>query len=187
MRCSDKGREWRYALVALAIAALMFGCQDGPITGGLAPSDPGSHAALQKGGSRVVPDAGQLKWKTNTDGSTVTAKISANTGGAFSNGDFAMSVPPGALSRDAKMSITVAAGEYLTADFGPDGSFNVPVTLTISYKNAELANVDQSRLRMKWYDTSSNKWVKVQGTIDTAKQTVTAEVWHFTQYTLSIE
>lgn len=187
MRCSDKGRVWRCALATLIMVALMLGCQDGSVTRVLAPSEPGSHLALQKGGPAFVPDAGQLKWRTTHNATTAWAKISAATGGAFSNGDFAMSVPPGALSRNSKMSITVIAGDYLTADFGPDGTFKTPVTLTISYKNADLKNIDQGRLRMKWYDTSSRKWVKVQGTVDTANQTVTAEVWHFTQYTVSTE
>lgn len=192
------GRDRYLGIITAMLVAGLLGCQDGPMKAGLAPTDFSNPATLHKGGKgsdetagtslvTVIPDAGQLKRQTSASGSTLTARISATTGGAFSNGDFAMSVPPNALSKDTKMSIRIIAGDYLLADLGPDGYFKVPVTLTISYRNASPKNVDPDRLRMKWYDTSSNKWVKVEGTVDTANQTVTAEVWHFTQYTLSTE
>jgi hypothetical protein len=70
----------------------------------------------------------------------------------------------------------------LAYDFGPDETtFNPPITLTMSYDPAELPEgVSEGDLYIVYWDGS--QWVTLESTVDTAANTVSAEVAHFTEF-----
>jgi hypothetical protein len=106
-------------------------------------------------------------------------------GGLIAHCGHQIIVPKYALPQDAEMSITVDNNDYITVDFGPDRWFNKPVTVVISYKDADLSGIDESSLTMAWYDETKGEWIAVDCTVDSIKKIVRAKVPHFTQYTLS--
>lgn len=111
--------------------------------------------------------------------------IKRNYGGMIKFGGHSIDVPKYATKQDAQFSISIAPDDYITADFGPDGWFDQEVTVTISYKDADLTGINPSKLTLAWYDENSGQWVDLGGTVDLIQKTVTAKAWHFTQYTIS--
>jgi len=106
-------------------------------------------------------------------------------GGLISYCGHQIIVPANALTQDTEMSVSVDKNDYITVDFGPDMSFQKPVTIIISCRDADLAGTDPNKLTISWYDTATGQWLAVPSTVDTVKQTIKAIVSHFTQYTIS--
>jgi len=113
--------------------------------------------------------------------------ISRNQGGLIKFGGHSVSVPKYATKQDAQFSISISPNDYITVDFGPDGWFDQYVTVTISYKDANLAGIDPRRLTLAWYDETLGQWIDLGGVVDVVKKTVTAKTNHFTQYTISMK
>ena len=78
--------------------------------------------------------------------------------------------------------------EYLAGssiyNFAPDGAkFDQPVTIAIYYDSSLLPDdFNESDLFIAWYDTSSQQWVKLSGSVDTDKNIVSAQSNHFTDF-----
>ena len=66
----------------------------------------------------------------------------------------------------------------------PNGAtFEPPIELTLKYKLAEVpADTNESVLVMAWWD--GDRWTFLDSTVDTAENTVTAEVSHFTPFAI---
>ncbi len=111
--------------------------------------------------------------------------IKRNYGGLIKLGGHSVDVPKYATKQDAEFSINISPNDYITVDFGPDGWFDQPVTVTISYKDADLTGINPLKLTLAWYDESTGQWIDLGGVVDLVKKTVTAKAWHFTQYTIS--
>lgn len=111
--------------------------------------------------------------------------IKKTHGGMIKFAGHSIAVPKYATKVDAEFSINISANDYITADFGPDGWFDKEVSVTISYKDADLTGIDPTKLTLAWYDESAGQWIDLGGVVDLVKKTVTAKAWHFTQYTLS--
>jgi hypothetical protein len=111
--------------------------------------------------------------------------IKRSFGGLIKFGGHSIKVPKYATKQDAQFSISISPTDYITVDFGPDGWFDQPVIVTISYKDADLTGIDPSKLTLAWYDESTGQWIDLGGVVDVVKQTVTAKTNHFTQYTIS--
>ncbi|MFH0914695.1 MAG: hypothetical protein V1849_05370, partial [Chloroflexota bacterium] len=71
-------------------------------------------------------------------------------------------------------------------DFGPSGAtFSPPVTLTLSYDPALiLMGVSETSLTIAWWNTSVGRWETLTSVVNTASRTVSAEVSHFTTFTV---
>ncbi|MCG3154356.1 MAG: hypothetical protein DKINENOH_00950 [bacterium] len=112
--------------------------------------------------------------------------VKRSWGGLVAHCGHKIIVPKGnALWQDHDMSITISATDYIQVDFGPDGEFNQPVTIVLSYKDADLTGTDEQKLTIVWWDEKRGQWVEVGGVVNTATQSISAQVWHFTQYALS--
>lgn len=112
--------------------------------------------------------------------------VPASTGGTLQFGEFTFYVPPGSLNEDTIISITQTSDSYIQMDFGPDGTqFDPPATMTVSYATANLRNLKPSNLSVSWFNTATNQWVNIGGTVDQNAKTVSASVAHFTRYSLS--
>lgn len=108
-------------------------------------------------------------------------------GGLIAHCGHQIIVPANALSNDATMSISVDKSSYITVDCGPDGWFNKPVTVVISYRDGDLTSIDLNKLTLAWHDTNLNKWIDLGGNVDTIRKIVKVVTWHFTQYTISMK
>ena len=121
------------------------------------------------------------------EGTTKNLWLESSIGGLISHCGHKIEVPQNALPQDAQMAITLDDTGYIIAHLGPNGWFSSQVKVVIPYANADLGNGDPNDLVVAWLDESTNNWVSVGGSADQGAQTVSAWVWHFTQYTLSYD
>ncbi len=79
-----------------------------------------------------------------------------------------------------------ASAMGLTYDFGPDGAtFNPPIALEFSYDPSNIpAGVNEEDLVIAYYDKNAAKWIKLASTVNTATNTITALVSHFTAFAI---
>ena len=60
-----------------------------------------------------------------------------------------------------------------------DLEFSGPVTLTYKYESSEIPpNMDETQLKISYYDSISKVWVAWPSTVDTIRKTVTAQITH---------
>lgn len=120
------------------------------------------------------------------DGTGISKVISAKRGGKIGYLGHAIGVPPGAVSDDTEFSITIKSTQYMDIEFGPDGAFDVPVELTISYADADLSGISEDDLTIAWYDPASGIYYDIGAAIDKRNKVLKVLVKHFTQYSLSV-
>ena len=139
---------------------------------------------LSSGDMQTVMEA-QAGFGSQFLGKTVSKWTTKKDGGKIWHGGHKVDFPSSALAQDAYASIAVSPSNYIQVDFGPDGTFAKDVTVTISYKNANLNGISESSLTLAWYDPATGQWIAVNSTVDTNKKWITAKVRHFTEYTIS--
>jgi len=106
-------------------------------------------------------------------------------GGVVSVLDVSLEVPPMALERNTQISIDIPDPNLFVYDFGPDGlQFQKPATITISYDYADLTNIDQSKIRLAWWDENAQQWIDQPCTIDPIAKKVIGPINHFSAYGL---
>ena len=74
----------------------------------------------------------------------------------------------------------------LAYDFGPEGaSFDQPATIRLSYDQAQLPeNVAEKNLIIAIWDNQLEEWARLDSNVDPANNIITAEVTHFSLYTI---
>ncbi len=80
------------------------------------------------------------------------------------------------------------AGEVIVAafDFGPDGAtFSPAMTITLEYDPAQIPEgVAEEDLVVAVYNSGTGEWEYLPVTVDTENNTVTADVRHFTVFSI---
>jgi len=114
--------------------------------------------------------------------------IDATNGGTMNSfdGTFSLSVPPGALAQDtilyAVESGNPKANTLISMDMRPGGiTFSSPSILEWSYASLNLGSMDEGSLVIFTYDGS---WQMLSSTVDTVAKTVTAQVEHFSPFSM---
>ncbi len=71
-------------------------------------------------------------------------------------------------------------------DLGPDGAtFDPPLRVVLPYDPGELPDgVREDELRAAYYDDASDTWVELPSVVDEDDMTVTADVSHFTEFSV---
>lgn len=111
--------------------------------------------------------------------------LSAEKGGVVTLLDVELYFPPKALDNDALISISIPDLAIFANDFGTNGlEFNEPVRVIMSYRDAALDNIDESSIKMAWFDERKGTWDVIDCQLDTIDKTVTAHVNHFSAYAL---
>ena len=111
--------------------------------------------------------------------------ISAEMGGQLSLLDVTLDIPPGAVPNDTLFSIFIPDDAMFYNEFGTSGlTFDVPVTVTMSYRDADLTGIDASTIRIAWHSGISGVWEDVECTLDQVNETVTGQLSHFSAYGL---
>ncbi|MDZ7361051.1 MAG: hypothetical protein ONB46_10035 [candidate division KSB1 bacterium] len=170
---------------------LAIGCSNEPASGPMSPVNPSRHSSLAKRntGNNTATQITPIPRRTrsvNGFGGTASKYMTVSAGGSLEYMGHHMRVPPGALSQNTEMYITDVSSDLIQANYGPSGTFNKPVTVTISYADADLRNVDLRKMTIAWYDEAAGAWVEVGGTVNREDQTISVAVTHFTQYTISM-
>jgi len=111
--------------------------------------------------------------------------VSAATGGRLELVDVVLEIPPYAVDNDTVFSILIPSLDEFYNEFGTSGlEFNVPVTVTMSYRSADLSSVDESTIRLGWLNEETGRWQDMVCEVDQVNKTVTGELHHFSAYAL---
>ncbi len=117
--------------------------------------------------------------------------IKADEGGVVTvgNNDLGYSkivVDPNDLPGDMTISLQWASDGYCEGEFGPHGTkFNNPVKVVLSYKGADLSNIDEDDLQISYYNEDTGTWEVMGGNIDTENKKVTVYLGHFSRYAIT--
>lgn len=110
--------------------------------------------------------------------------ISAKEGGRVELYDVVLDIPPGAINNDTLFTIDIPDADIFYNEFGTSGLvFNEPVTVTMSYRDANLAGIDESTIRIV-YINRDGKFVDIDCEIDLDRKVVVGELEHFSAYGL---
>ena len=86
--------------------------------------------------------------------------------------DVVLEVPPGAVTSPEVFSIFIPDDEIFYNEFGTDGLvFDTPVTVTMSYRNADLSGVDESTIRIGFYNDRTGEWENTDCKLDKVNKT----------------
>src|SRR3989344_1089611 len=150
------------------------------------------------GGGGGTPVVQQTTTPTPT---STSATITSSAGGSatMSNGAASVIFPTGAVTSDGTVTIEpqtsfispgaalgVVGGTVYDFAFTVGGqtvsTFSQSVTLTFTYDNSDISGLDESTLGVYYFDTDTNQWIEVGGTINAATNTISVEVQHFTLF-----
>jgi hypothetical protein len=71
-------------------------------------------------------------------------------------------------------------------EFGPEGTvFLNTVTVTLSYRTADLSGVPEDNLKIFYYNPIRNLWEYLESVVDKENKTITAELEHFSRYAIA--
>ena len=98
--------------------------------------------------------------------------------------------PPYAMSQASVVKIDWESTGFLEggAEFSPHGTqFNSPLTLWISYKDADLTGVDEENLKIWYFNDQLNVWELIGDVVDTENKMVGGLLDHFSRYAIGTE
>ena len=111
--------------------------------------------------------------------------ISSEQGGRLELMDVILEIPPHAVPNDTTFSIFIPDINTFYNEFGTDGLvFDVPVKVTMSYRDADLSMVDESSIRIGFYNEATGQFDDVICTVNFENKTVTGYLNHFSAYGL---
>ncbi|MCB2230758.1 hypothetical protein KQH82_08595 [bacterium] len=176
MSRSKNHNYWLAGAMILVVGALLVtGCSRSPIGEASTTPEP---VVLQRSASATA--AASLVGEIYTE-----QVISAAEGGRLVLLDVILEVPPGAVPNDTLFSITIPDLSKFYNDFGTSGLvFDKPVTVTMSYRDADLAGVDASSIRIGYLNEQTGQWEDMVCAVDPVTMTVTAQLTHFSAYGL---
>ncbi len=160
------------AVTALAVS-LFTGCSKAPL------ESPASEPKLLQRGATL--SSAQLS------GSNMYVEqiVPSSTGATLSLLDVILIVPPLAVNNDTLYSISIPDPTLFYNDFGTDGlHFNSPVTVIMSYRDANLTGISETTIRLAWFDTYYQAWQSMPCKVDFINKTVTGQLSHFSSYGL---
>lgn len=164
------------AVLLFAAVFLSAGCSDSPLD----PNQASTQPTLLQRAPRSTDGASMAPVNLH-----IAETISASTGGVLSLLDVTLVVPPGAVKQDTTFSIDIPDDEVFFNEFGTDGLvFEVPVTVTMSYRDADLSGVDESTIRIGWLNNATGQFENVECEVNRLTKTVTAQLYHFSAYGL---
>jgi hypothetical protein len=174
------------ATAAVLLAGLIFGCG----TLRTAPkSDPqggvgGSNARRAPAPEGLIGGVLQLVDQT-TEMVVQTVDLTGTVGAVLNNGRWKVTVPSGAVSGSASVSLSVADPLSPVCDLGilpsTKNHFDVPVTLTVACPG--VSDLQLRNWTIFWYDPANKMWVPVPGAVvDLKTRTISAPLQHFSTY-----
>lgn len=123
------------------------------------------------------------------------SKVIGAHGGTIKVGDGAhgfskLEVPENALDVDVFITFWWESTGFLQggADFSPHGTtFNLPVRLELSYKDADLTGVDEDDLEIRYYNETTGQWELIGNHVDKDNKVVIGYTDHFSRYAIGAE
>ncbi len=110
--------------------------------------------------------------------------------GSGEHGKSMLDFKPGDVSQDVTVQFEWESTGFLTggAEFSPHGTtFNNPVKIRLSYKDADLTGVDEKDLRIWYFNETEGVWELIGDEVNEDKKYVEGYINHFSQYALAAE
>ena len=98
--------------------------------------------------------------------------------------------PPYAMDQSTIITMDWESTGFLEggAEFSPHGvQFNKPVTVWISYKDAELGDISEKDLKLWYFDEETGMWELIGDVVDTENKMVGGLLNHFSRYAIGTE
>ena len=98
--------------------------------------------------------------------------------------------PPYAMNKTTTVTIDWESTGFLEggAEFSPHGvQFNYPVTVWISYKDADLNGINEQDLKIWYYNEDTGFWELIGDVVDTQNKMVGGLLHHFSRYAIGTE
>ncbi len=76
----------------------------------------------------------------------------------------------------------------LTYQLGPDGAtFDPPITVTFAYNDSSIPDgVPEEKLALAFWESAIGEWVKLDSVVNSTDNIITAEISHFTPFTILV-
>jgi len=98
--------------------------------------------------------------------------------------------PPFAMNQTTIVTIAWESTGFLEggAEFSPHGvQFNHPVTVWISYKDADLGGINEQDLKLWYFHEDTGMWELIGDVVDTEHKMVGGLLHHFSRYAIGAE
>jgi len=110
--------------------------------------------------------------------------------GDYQHGRCWLYFPPYAMNQTTIVTMDWESTGFLQggAKFSPEGTqFNQPVTVWISYKDADLGGVNEADLKLWYFNENSGMWELIGDVVDTQNKMVGGLLYHFSRYAIGAE
>ncbi len=183
-------RKFRKSIATLSAAVLFVGLalnfnactQQSPLTPGLSETQSSGFKRLKVKNPSLKKEFEQSKW-IGPFGRTISV-------GTPGHGISKLSVPFGALSTWTQINFWWESTGFLEggAEFSPHGTtFNLPVRVQLSYKDADLGDINENNLEIRYYNEETGEWEFIGNEVDTSKKVVIGYTDHFSRYAIGAE
>jgi len=168
--------------VLLALLWVVSGCSERPTP--VQSSSSKRYAPVVRPAHGKVAAADQWVEATRT--------ITPEAGGAIEVGDeiigkSSLAVPPGAVSAPVEITMKATTSGPVVVEFAPKFEFAKPVTVSISYRGADLTGVDETNLTVLYNNEASSEWELVTSAVNLNSKAVVGYLRHFSQYAVGSE
>ena len=171
------GNTWYTSESSKATAACGTSSSSTPVAATPTTTTGTVNATASNGGSTTL---------TGSDGTQVTleipaAAISADTTFTISEVDSSTVTQPGGtliMVGGVVYEITaVSGGENVT-------SFDANLTLTFTYTDEQISELDESALQVYYWDTDTSSWIALTSVVDASNNSISATTNHLTQFAI---
>ncbi|MDX1622800.1 MAG: hypothetical protein R3199_02320 [Gemmatimonadota bacterium] len=177
-------KPFRRALLAVVVLGLAA-CEtaDGPLT----PNRDADVPAVTVNGVQLVKVKPEARGIFLASNGATAERVSARDGATITNDDAALTIAPGSIPEDTTITMKAEGDGLLAFAFGPNGlQFDPAATLEISADKANLDRIDGSDLAIAGASDDADDWQVIGGTYDSATNTVTVDIRHFSRYSLCL-
>ena len=106
------------------------------------------------------------------------------------HGESVIHFKPGDVSQDVLVRFYWESEGFLQGgvEFSPHGTtFNNPVKIKLSYKDADLGDINENDIRIWYFNETDGTWELIGGVVNTKKKHVKGYITHFSRYALSLD
>jgi len=170
-------------LMTLSLTLHFSACtEQSPLTPGLSETKSSGFKILKVKNPSLKKEFDKSKW-IGPRGGTIWL-------GDRVHGISKLSVPFGALDTWVSINFWWESTGFLEggAEFSPHGTtFNLPVRVQLSYKDADLGDINENNLEIRYYNEETGEWEFIGNEVDTSKKVVIGYTDHFSRYAIGAE
>ncbi len=110
--------------------------------------------------------------------------------GDYRHGRCWLYFPPYAMNQSTIVTMDWESTGFLEggAQFSPHGvQFNRPVTVWLSYKDADLGDINEEDLKIWYFNEETGMWELIGDVVDTKRKMVGGLLHHFSRYAIGAE